>query len=85
MWIETSEEVYAVIFAKHKKQLRVHSSYSDQTGTNPFTMGTPTMETEWGFEQHKNPLLKIVQTKKDSEQKDWDVEVFIYSKKSEDA
>jgi hypothetical protein len=32
MWIETSNEVYAVIFAKHRKQLKPHSSFTDSTG-----------------------------------------------------
>lgn len=34
--------------------------------------------TEWGFEKSETPLLKIVQTKENEEQKDWDVEFFIY-------
>ena len=72
MWIETSNEVYAVIFAKHRKQLKPHSSFTDSTGNGYH------FSSEWGFEKAETPLLKIVQTKENEEQKDWDVEFFIY-------
>ena len=79
MWIETSNEVYAVIFAKHRKQLKPHSSFTDITGNGyHFSSGKPEIMTEWGFEKSETPLLKIVQTKENEEQKDWDVEFFIY-------
>lgn len=79
MWIETSNEVYAVIFAKHRKQLKPHSSFTDSTGNGyHFSSGKPEIVTEWGFEKAETPLLKIVQTKENEEQKDWDLEFFIY-------
>ena len=79
MWIETSNEVYAVIFAKHRKQLKPHSTFTDITGNGyRFSSGKPEILTEWGFEKSKTPLLKIVQTKENEEQKDWDVKFFIY-------
>lgn len=79
MWIETSNEVYAVIFAKHKKQLKSHASFTDLTGDGyHFSNGTPEIMTEWGFERSETPLLKILQTKESEDQKDWDVKCFIY-------
>ena len=79
MWIKTSNEVYAVIFAKHRKQLKPHSSFTDREGDGyEWSSGKPEVMTEWGFENAENPLLKIVQTKQSKEQKDWDVEFFIY-------
>lgn len=79
MWKETSNEVYAVIFAKHKKDLKPHSSFTDMTGTGyEFSTGHPEVLTEWGFENAENPLLKIRQTKENESDKDWNVEFFIY-------
>ena len=75
MWKETSNEVYAVIFAKHRKELKPHSSFTDMTG---FSSGRPEVITEWGFENAEKPLLKIIQTKEEELQKEWDVEFFIY-------
>ncbi len=82
MWIETSAEVYAVIWAKHKKQLKPHSSFTDMDGNGyEFSSGKPEIMTEWGFDGSETPLLKIVQTKESKEQKDWDANFFIYSNK----
>ena len=79
MWKETSNEVYAVIFAKHKKDLKPHSSFTDMTGNGyHFSSGHPEIITEWGFENAENPLLKILQWKENEEDKDWTVEFFIY-------
>lgn len=80
MWIETSNEVYSVIFARHKKQLKPHSSFTDSTGNgHHFSTGHPEIITEWGFENAENPLLKIRQTKDREDDKDWNVEFFINS------
>jgi len=77
-WIETSNEVYAVIFAKHRKQLKPHASFTDNEGDGyEFSSGRPEIITEWGFENAETPLLKIVQTKKTKDQKDWDVVFYI--------
>jgi hypothetical protein len=79
MWIETSLEVYAVIKAKHSKDMCVHSSFTDSTGNgHHFSTGRPTIETEWGFKDTETPLLRIVQTKESEEQKEWDTQVLIY-------
>ena len=79
MWKETSNEVYAVIFAKHRKELKPHSSFTDMTGCGyEFSSGRPEVITEWGFENAEKPLLKIIQTKEEELQKEWDVEFFIY-------
>lgn len=75
MWIETSNEVYAVIFAKHRKQLKPHASFTDMDGSE---FGPPEVLTEWGFENSETPLLKIVQTRENKEQKEWDVQFFIF-------
>ncbi len=78
MWIETSAEVYAVIFAKHRKQLKPHASFTDSTGNGyHFSSGHPEVMTEWGFENADFPLLKIIQTKDKEEDKEWDVQYFI--------
>jgi hypothetical protein len=73
-WIETSNEVYAVIFAKHRKQLKPFASFTDSDGME---FGKPEIMTEWGFEDSDNSLLKIVQTKENREQKEYDVQFFI--------
>ncbi len=79
MWIETSLEVYAVIKAKHSKEMSVHSSFTDIEGDGyHFSSGRPTIETEWGFKSADTPLLRIEQTKQSKEQKEWDTKVFIH-------
>ena len=80
MWLETSCEVYSVIFARHKKDLKPHSSFTDVTGNGyHFSSGHPEAMTEWGFDKADRPLLKIVQTKENEEQQDWDAKFYIYS------
>lgn len=81
MWIETSAEVYAVLMARHRKDLNVHSSFSDPTGTGyDFSTGRPEMITEWGFKTNDdNSLLKIIQTKENEAQIEWDCKYFIYN------
>ena len=79
MWIETSNEVFAVIFAKHRKQLKPHASFTDIDGCGyVFSSGRPEAMSVWGFENAENPLLKTVQTKQNKEQKEWDFQFFIY-------
>jgi hypothetical protein len=79
MWTETSAEVYAVIRAKHAKEMGVHGSFTDVEGNGfHFSSGRPTIETEWGFKESDTPLLKIIETKENREQKDWDVQFFIW-------
>lgn len=57
--IATSAEVYAVIFARHRHQLKVFSSLSDPDG-NQFGDGTTgRMETELYIDGADCPLLKI--------------------------
>jgi len=83
MWIETSAEVYSVIFARHKKQLSPHSSFTDMTGSGyQFSTGRPEMMTKWGFRDADFPLLKIVQTKENESQKEWDIKFYIFSPQS---
>jgi len=79
MWKETSNEVYAVIFARHRKELKVHGSFTDSIGNSySFSSGHPEVITEWGFENSETPLLKLVQTKENENDKDWSNEFFIY-------
>jgi hypothetical protein len=78
MWIETSAEVYAVIMAKHKKEMSVFSSYTDTTGTcHLWSNGHPEMMTEWGFNKSDKPLLKAESTKEHESDKDWTTNYFI--------
>ena len=57
MWKETSNEVYAVIFAKHKNDLKPHASFTDMSGNGyHFSSGHPEVMTEWGFENAEKPL-----------------------------
>jgi len=80
MWIETSNEVYAVIFAKHRKDLQVFSSFTDMTGYGyEFSTGKPEVLTEWGFKNSETPLLKIRQTKEYESATEWNAEFFINS------
>lgn len=79
MWIETSREVYAVIWARHQNNLSPHSSFTDPTGDGyEFSSGKPEILTEWGFKNAEKPLIRIVQTKDDKEQKEWDSKFYIY-------
>ena len=79
MWKETSSEVYAVIFANHKKDLKPHASFTDTTGNGyHFSSGHPEIMTEWGFENAETPLLKIVQRKEAESDKEWILEFFIF-------
>jgi len=79
MWLETSAEVYAVIFARHKKDLSPHSSFTDMDGNGyHYSSGKPEIMTEWGFRDSDSPLLKIVQSKENKEQKEWDAQFFIW-------
>lgn len=78
LWRQTSNEVYAVIFAKHRKQLKPFSSFTDITGNGyHFSDGHPRIMTEWGFENAEKPILKIVQTKENESDKEWETEFFI--------
>ena len=80
MWLETSNEVYSVIFAKHRKQLKPFASFTDGSGNGyPFSTGHPEIITEWGFENSEQPLLKIRQTKESESDKEWSNEFFIFS------
>lgn len=81
MWTETSAEVYAVIMAKHRKDMVVHSSFSDPTGNgNHFSTGHPEMNTEWGFRGSDKPLLRIEQHKENESTKEWTNQYFINCK-----
>lgn len=78
MWTTTSAEVYAVIMAKHGKEMTVHSSYSDPTGNrNHFSTGMPEMITEWGFKNADFPLIKIESKKEHEEIKEWNNTYYI--------
>ena len=79
MWKETSNEVYAVIFAKHRKDLVVHSSYTDMTGNGyEWSNGHPDVVTEWGYRASEIPLIKIRQTKEHESDKEWNNEFYIH-------
>jgi len=79
MWVETSAEVYAVIFARHRNALKPHSTFSDPDGYGyEWSSGRPEMLTEWGFDGAKTPLIKIVQTKEHRDCKEWDNKFYIY-------
>ena len=56
--IETSREVYAVIWARHEKDLQVFGGYTDADGYN----GSPRMETSWILPRCDYPILEIVTT-----------------------
>lgn len=79
MWVETSKEVYAVIMAKHRKDMCVHSSFTDSTGNGyEFSSGKPTIHTEWGFKDSDYPLLRVEDEKENEQQKDWETKFFIF-------
>ncbi len=76
MWLKTTNEVYGAIFSAHQWQLKVYSTFTDNTGG--ITGSKPRMITEWGLKDANYPLLQIHQTKENEEQKEWDVEYFIH-------
>lgn len=56
--VETSAEVWAVIQARHRNQLRVFSSFSDPSGTQFGGGGTEgRMETTYGFARGDHPVI----------------------------
>jgi hypothetical protein len=63
----TSAEVYAVIMAKHRDQMRAFGSFSDPDGKfngSPGLQGR--MDTVWGIEGCDFPILEIQTT--------WDID-----------
>jgi hypothetical protein len=79
MWLDTTVEVYAVIMARHRDQLEVHSSFSDLDGLGyEFSSGRPEMVTEWGFKNADFPLLRLTQIKGSRDQEKWDNKYEIY-------
>lgn len=85
MWIQTSPEVYSVIYVRHKKELVVHSSFSDPTGNgHTFSTGKPEMVTEWGFKDADTPLIKAVSIKDNEQVKDYETNYFIYLHKNDE-
>jgi hypothetical protein len=61
--IPTSAEVYAVIFARHRHQLKAFASFSDPDGTYQGADGTTgRMDTSWGIDGADCPLLEIRST-----------------------
>ena len=82
MWKETSAEVYAVIWARHRKELSAFASFTDMSGQGyEFSTGKPEVLTEWGFKDSESPILKIVQRKECESDKEWENEYFIYFNK----
>ena len=61
-WVLTSPEVWAVIFARHGKDLKVFSSYSNPTGDCHLGGGIPTMETSYGFDGSDFALVRAKTT-----------------------
>jgi len=79
MWAKTSAEVYAVIHARHSKEMCIHSSFTDSTGNGyEFSTGKPTIDTEYGFKDSDEPLVRIEARKETEDQKQWDYSYFIY-------
>jgi len=56
--IATSAEVYAVIFARHRDQLRAFASFSDPEGAQAGG-DTGRMDTAWGLVGADCPLLEV--------------------------
>jgi len=79
MWKKTTAEVYAVIKARHYKDFAVFSSYTDADGNGyEWSTGSPEIMTEWGFKDAEKPLLKIIQKKEHKNDKEYNVEYFLY-------
>lgn len=56
----TSAEVYAVIFARHREQMKAFATFSDPTGTFNGNSGERgRMDTVWGIEGCDYPILEI--------------------------
>jgi hypothetical protein len=53
-WLETSAEVYAVIYARHREQLTVHGTC---TRTEISSLGDRLILTEWGLKSSDAPLI----------------------------
>jgi len=78
MWIETSREVYSVIFAKHDKELSPHASFTDGEGIFIGSGGKPEMLTEWGFKGATQPLIKAHSHKESRHDKEWNHKYYIW-------
>lgn len=79
MWIKTTERVCVEIRKEHKEQLTVFASYTDVDGYGyEWSSGEPEIMTEWGFKDSDNPLYKVLMTKKNRHDKEWQYEYFLY-------
>lgn len=57
-WVETSAEVYAVIWARHKSELTVFGAFTNMEPS--YLSNTPQILTEWGFSGGDLPIMKHV-------------------------
>lgn len=65
--IETSREVYAIIWATHGQDLRAFGGFTDIDGSSPFSNGSPRIETSWHLPNCDFPIVEIITT--------WDNEI----------
>ena len=54
-WMQTSAEVYAVIYARHREQMTVHGTC---TRLENSSLGDRLILTEWGLKGADAPLIK---------------------------
>ena len=72
MRIETSAEVWAVIMARHRDDLKVFSSYSNPDGRCELGSGKPEMMTEYGLSGADFPIMRAETTWEKHPEKDYE-------------
>lgn len=68
----------ATYISKKTKEQRVFEGYTDVDGTCPMGNGRPYMLTVWGNPDTDEPEVKMIMTKKNVLQQEWDYQYFEY-------
>lgn len=75
MWKIIDEKTYS---SKARSGLRVFEGYTDVEGNCPMGNGRPYILTVWGDRETDLPVLKIIMTKENPDQPQWDYQYFEY-------
>lgn len=74
-WKKTDKHVYGAIYREHYEELVPFATFTSPEGCE--LSSNPEIMTEWGFKKSEVPLIKLIKTKKDRHQEEWDCEYFI--------
>lgn len=71
-WVKTDKHVVGAIIREHIDDLQPYGCCTCPDGDPSLGHENPYIYTEWGFNNGNKPLLRIIQTKENREQKDYD-------------